>query len=677
MSNTYPTTQYPLGSTNVKVLYNNASNLDDAVNGTAVTWVDRFGVVRKSLAGIETDWTNFLLNSGYEFIGEYDAPGELTFTRPNQVMTKDGEYWRPAPSLALPYTTVNNWVIDQPKFVTTGDASLRAALAASDGTTIIGFGDRTLFDKLGEHISPKDAPFNAVGDGLADDTAAIQAFFDYIDSTKVSGQTTSGSLTSSYTGTQLTAFFPKGTYRITQAVTVGSYVSIVGDDAIIKQDDDNAYCFDIALYLFKMTGMQFVGGLQHLRFHNDNINSSMITVDKCQFFLSRNFSVKTFGTGGVYSHLSCNATFSNCRWISCHQVMDNCCDSMTINDAWIQPNSTNMSASTAVINNKGATVLDPSASTGLFINRGFMIPDIGTYGVDQPAFIRWVDNYGRFISRDVRYGGEFGGMPICYHVGPPESSFPWNKTEVVITGGLVFSGSAADPFACVLGLQGQVPQYIEMGGFSGPVSSPLISNLSSTNLPAYFAAFEAATGKKAYEYFKFDMGKIITDIRAYVPMRPMLPADLYAYLIKGRNTRVTRSGQSLANGNVSNIVSFSTTPEFDNVGAFAAANPTRFTMPNGCSAMQISVDVVIDGSDNLAKAIAVQIQDSSENRWEGISDIYGDDGKSNAFGDGIHFVTTVYGAPGSYWELNIKHNGTTARNLIACRVQITPTNMII
>lgn len=128
----------PLGSTAVKDLYDNAENLDVAVNGTQTTWLDRLGRLRKAWQGIETDAANSLIATGYEFIGDYDSPGELTFTRGNQVMSKGGEYWRPGPSLALPYTTVNNWAIDQPKFVSTGDASLRSALAPITGANLVG-----------------------------------------------------------------------------------------------------------------------------------------------------------------------------------------------------------------------------------------------------------------------------------------------------------------------------------------------------------------------------------------------------------------------------------------------------------------------------------------------------------------------------------------------------------
>lgn len=42
------------------------------------------------------------------------------------------------------------------------------------------FGDRLLSSKLGEMISPKDSPFNAIWDGVTNDTASLQAFFNHL-----------------------------------------------------------------------------------------------------------------------------------------------------------------------------------------------------------------------------------------------------------------------------------------------------------------------------------------------------------------------------------------------------------------------------------------------------------------------------------------------------------------
>lgn len=138
----------PIGSTAAKDLYDNAENLDLLMNGPNDDYPDRLGVSRQSWRGMENDFNQFLINSGYEFIGDYDADGPLLISTANQVFTKDGEYWRAAASLALPYTTVNNWVIDQPKFVSVGDAVLRQDLSEPTGTTLIGRDAGTLEQAL-------------------------------------------------------------------------------------------------------------------------------------------------------------------------------------------------------------------------------------------------------------------------------------------------------------------------------------------------------------------------------------------------------------------------------------------------------------------------------------------------------------------------------------------------
>lgn len=160
----------PLGSTDPRDLYDNAQNLDEAMNGMSPTWVDRFGRSRPSWAGI----------NNYQVIGPY--AGGIEITGYNQLVFEAGEYWRISSSVALPYTTSGTWANDQSDFVPIGDAVLRDDLAdtssPSQGAALVGYKGRTVAARLGDIISVKD--FGAVGDGVADDTAAFKSCLQYV-----------------------------------------------------------------------------------------------------------------------------------------------------------------------------------------------------------------------------------------------------------------------------------------------------------------------------------------------------------------------------------------------------------------------------------------------------------------------------------------------------------------
>lgn len=126
----------PIGSTDPRDLYDNSENLDFLVNGDQPSYDDRLGNSRKSWAGIEQDFQQFLVDSGYVGTGaggvyqDYDTDGPLTITALNQIFTKDGEFYRAKASLSLPYTTSGTWVgDDEARFVSVGDAVLRQDLA--------------------------------------------------------------------------------------------------------------------------------------------------------------------------------------------------------------------------------------------------------------------------------------------------------------------------------------------------------------------------------------------------------------------------------------------------------------------------------------------------------------------------------------------------------------------
>lgn len=117
----------PIGSVDVKDLYDNAQNLDEAVNTRqAESWNDRLGVARKTWWGMEQDFQQFLIDSGYVNIGDY-GPG-LEITARNQIFWRDGELYRAGASLELPYTTTGDWGTEEGLFVAVGDQALRQDL---------------------------------------------------------------------------------------------------------------------------------------------------------------------------------------------------------------------------------------------------------------------------------------------------------------------------------------------------------------------------------------------------------------------------------------------------------------------------------------------------------------------------------------------------------------------
>lgn len=128
----------PLGSTAAKDLFDNAQNLDIAVNSEALTWLDRgpSGIhrTRKTYAGIEQDARDVLQQIGYIYTVPLLYTAGIVISLPNQIFSKDGEYYKIAPGVPLPYTTTGVWASEQNNFRSVGDAALRSQLGSSSGS---------------------------------------------------------------------------------------------------------------------------------------------------------------------------------------------------------------------------------------------------------------------------------------------------------------------------------------------------------------------------------------------------------------------------------------------------------------------------------------------------------------------------------------------------------------
>lgn len=169
-------TNNPRGSMDPKDLFDNAQNLDFAVNDiTKAIWKDRFGRDRKTYWGMEQEFSAqllsqkqtgeaqlqnqkeeldaqvlsqeqrfsyFIMNSGYKFVGEY-TDGPLTITEYNQLIRYQNEFYKLTAATTLPFTTTGNdatsWANDSLHFVSVGDAALRQELSAPGGAELVGY----------------------------------------------------------------------------------------------------------------------------------------------------------------------------------------------------------------------------------------------------------------------------------------------------------------------------------------------------------------------------------------------------------------------------------------------------------------------------------------------------------------------------------------------------------
>ena len=139
MANTYDTRALPLGTPDPRALYDNASNADEVMNGPKVSWADRFGNVRKTWAGIETDFSAFILASGFEPVHfTYVAGFPLTVQRPTQLIDYAGSVRRVKTPASIPATLSATWAMDLARLVDVGNQSLRQNLAAQGGPALIG-----------------------------------------------------------------------------------------------------------------------------------------------------------------------------------------------------------------------------------------------------------------------------------------------------------------------------------------------------------------------------------------------------------------------------------------------------------------------------------------------------------------------------------------------------------
>ncbi|HBY4876743.1 TPA: right-handed parallel beta-helix repeat-containing protein [Klebsiella pneumoniae] len=220
-----------MGSAAVKDLFDNAENLDFALNSlTALMWTDRLGKTRRSFFGMESAFVTqltsqenrfntFIQSSGYQIVGDYTA-GPLTLTEYNQLIRYNNELYKLTAATDIPFTTAGNtdetWTsTDAAYFVSVGDAALRQNLGSDEEGLGADLVNTVLDISVGKYIQNASARISdyKVTKGAEATLAFAKAFAKAVETTGVVIVDVSCVLT--------TAVVPEGvTVRICDYVTV-------------------------------------------------------------------------------------------------------------------------------------------------------------------------------------------------------------------------------------------------------------------------------------------------------------------------------------------------------------------------------------------------------------------------------------------------------------------------
>ncbi|EMI2430556.1 right-handed parallel beta-helix repeat-containing protein [Klebsiella oxytoca] len=241
----------PLGSAAVKDLFDNAENLDFALNSlTALIWTDRLGKTRRSFFGMESAFVTqltsqesrfntFIQSSGYQIVGDYTA-GPLTLTEYNQLIRYNNELYKLTAATDIPFTTAGNtdetWTdTDAAHFVSVGDAALRQNLGSDEEGLGADLVNTVLDISVGKYIqnaSPRISDYK-VAKGADATLAFAKAFAKAAETTGVVIVDVSCLLTSTVVPENITV-------RISDYVTVThpdnapGHMFILSDGAVIK-----------------------------------------------------------------------------------------------------------------------------------------------------------------------------------------------------------------------------------------------------------------------------------------------------------------------------------------------------------------------------------------------------------------------------------------------------------
>ena len=321
--------------------------------------------------------------------------------------------------------------------------------------------------------------FGAVGDGVADDTAAIQAAIAAAQAAIEIGQ----SPFSVFYGTAPTVYFPSGVYKVTAALTADTvanitYLNFKGENAIIKANA-GVTVFGGLGYMTAFDGLTFIDGAIAISYKTNNVDTNVLPITNCQF---NNQTVASVRVGANCNSSTLNIT--NCKFTSnlltgyLLELIE--MDYVNVTDTWMTASS-----SCAIYNGQCTLTL-----TNLI---GVPINDMSITGG------RWIDNYKSVRALNARFGSEFGGAAIVYNYSNllTSTTSPYEPTELSFINCELYAGTFARADRGVIVAKNGLPATIKITGCNGPAIAPYINDQIAGGLTAWIASYQSTLNRPA------------------------------------------------------------------------------------------------------------------------------------------------------------------------------------